>query len=426
MPKLICLKGPGSGAEYRLSKDITTLGLLRSCDVQVPDACAHPVHCQIRRYGKLYSLLDLGSNSGTLVDGKRVGERLLGFGDRLVIGEAMFEYARAETSEVGFESLLNDYEVQQRLGEGAMGVVFKAVQRSSGRVVALKILAPKYSSRPRFIELFDHEAKAALTLDHPNIIRVYDAGRENGIHFFAMELVEGRTCQQEMLRHERMPLLDALRIAHQTALGLQHLHSRKLIHRDIKPDNLILVPDGPVKIVDFGVSAPIEESNESSARRTTAFRVAGTPFYLAPEMVEGLLVDHRADIYSLGATLYHLIAGRPPFTGDSAIEIVAAHFGKPVPPLIGLRPDVPSRVQAVVERMLAKKPCDRYPDAGALAADLAKLLHEPGVATDRTPRRQEVATEKVLRQRAWSLWTLLAADAVLAVIGGLVAWRLMT
>src|ERR1043165_1017833 len=200
MAKLVCQTGPKAGHEYPLTKDVTVMGRQSSCDVQILDNMSSRAHCQIRRDGKLYSLVDLGSRNGSHLNDKKVSERQLAFGDRVRIGEAEYKFVK-EPGDVELKDLLSKYEVQEKIGEGGMGIVYKANQKSMNRIVALKILSPKYSAKQRFVDQFIKEARAAGALNHPNIIQVHDVGTENDIHYFSMEFVEGATCMQ-VLREE--------------------------------------------------------------------------------------------------------------------------------------------------------------------------------------------------------------------------------
>jgi serine/threonine protein kinase len=376
MPKLVCQAGPNAGHEYPLNKDVTILGRQSSCDVQVQDDMSSRAHCQLRRDGQLYSLVDLGSRNGTLLNGKKVSERLLSFGDIIRIGKVEYLLVK-EPKDLELKDLLSKYEIQEKLGEGGMGIVYKANQRSMARVVALKILSPKYASKTKFVEQFTREARAAGSLNHPNIIQVHDVGTENGIHYFSMEFVDGPTCMQVLKAGGPFPVPDALEIVRQTARALEYAHGHRLIHQDIKPDNIMLGPNNIVKLADLGISKTFDEVEADEVKK-----VMGTPHYMAPEAALGKKVDHRVDIYSLGATAYHLLSGRTPYHGSSPTEVLKHHVMDPLPPITEVNPAVPPKVVALIERMMAKKPEDRLQSASEVVEEVRQATGNES-STDR-------------------------------------------
>ena len=378
MAKLVCQTGPKAGHEYPLTKDLTIMGRQSSCDVQIFDNMSSRAHCQIRRDGKLFSLVDLGSRNGTYLNDKKVSERQLAFGDRVRIGEAEYKLVK-ETGDVELKDLLSKYDVMEKIGEGGMGIVFKANQKSMNRVVALKILSPKYSAKQRFVDQFIKEARAAGALNHPNIIQVHEVGTENDIHYFSMEFVDGATCMQVLREQGPFKIADALEVVLHTAKALEYAHSQRLIHQDIKPDNIMIGQNNQVKLADLGISKTFDEVESEEGPK----RVMGTPHYMAPEAALGKKIDHRVDIYSLGATLYHLLTGKTPFSGTSATEVLKAHVMDPLPAIEDINPDVPEDVCALVERMVAKKPDDRYQTAAEVVAEVQRLQQGHGLGTAR-------------------------------------------
>ncbi len=369
MPKLVCESGPAAGHEYPLSKPLMVLGRQSTCDIQVVDEMSSRAHCQLRRDGRLWTLVDLGSRNGTLLNGKKAGERQLTFGDRIRIGECEYQFVK-ESGDVELKDLLSKYEIIEKIGEGGMGIVYKASQRSMARNVALKILAPKYASKLKFVEQFIREARAAGALNHPHIIQVHDVGTENDIHYFSMEFIDGPTCMQVLKEQGPFPVAEALEITRQVALALDYAHEQRLIHQDIKPDNIMLGANSVVKLADLGISKTFAEAAADESPK----KVMGTPHYMAPEAALGKKIDHRVDLYSLGATLYHLLAGRPPFNASSATDVLKCHVNDPIPPLAELNPNVPADVVALVEKLLAKKPDDRPQTAAAVAEQAKRLL----------------------------------------------------
>ncbi|HEX3131979.1 MAG TPA: FHA domain-containing serine/threonine-protein kinase, partial [Planctomycetota bacterium] len=361
-----------------LTKDLTIMGRQSSCDVQILDNMSSRAHCQIRRDGKLYSLVDLGSRNGTHLNDKKVSERQLVFGDRVRIGEAEYKFVK-EPGDVELKDLLSKYEVQEKIGEGGMGIVYKANQKSMNRTVALKILLPKYLAKQRFVDQFIKEARAAGALNHPNIIQVHEVGTENDIHYFSMEYVEGATCMQILRDQGPFKIGEALEVIRQTAKALEYAHSQRLIHQDIKPDNIMIGQNNQVKLADLGISKTFDEVESEEGPK----RVMGTPHYMAPEAALGKKIDHRVDIYALGATLYHLLTGKTPYSGTSATEVLKAHVMDPLPAIEDINPEVPEDVCALVERMVAKKADDRYQTAAEIVEEVVRLQQGHGLGTAR-------------------------------------------
>jgi tRNA A-37 threonylcarbamoyl transferase component Bud32 len=262
------------------------------------------------------------------------------------------------------------YRLLWPLGAGGMGSVWLAEHRVMGRRVALKVIRPEHLARPGAAERFRREAHAAARLQHPGIVAAHDAEQAGGLHFLVMEYVEGVSLAEHLARAGPLPVAEACRIARDAALALQHAHERGMVHRDVKPHNLMLTPDGRAKVLDFGLAA--FAAGEGPDRGLTAANmVVGTPDYIAPEQAENpRAADGRSDVYSLGCTLYQMLTGRVPFPGDSALAKLDAHRGRGPAPVRALRPDVPARLAAVVAKMMAKRPQDRYPSA----ADAARAL----------------------------------------------------
>ncbi len=381
MPKLVCQSGPNAGHEYALTKDVTILGRQSSCDVQINDTMSSRAHCQIRRDGKLYSLVDLGSRNGVLLNGKKSSERQLAFGDKIRVGQVEYVFVK-EAGDVELKDLLSKYEILEKIGEGGMGIVYKANQRSMARVVALKILSPKYSSKIKFVEQFTREARAAGSLNHPNVIQVHDVGTENDIHYFSMEFVDGPTCMQVLRQQGPFPVNDALEIIRQTAKALEYAHAHRLIHQDIKPDNIMVGPNNIVKLADLGISKTFDEVEADD----TPKKVMGTPHYMAPEAALGKKVDQKVDIYSLGATAYHLLCGKTPFSGSSPTEVLKHHVMDPLPPITEQNADVPNNVVAMIERMMAKKPEERYQSATEVIDEIRKIAGSESTSGNGTER----------------------------------------
>jgi serine/threonine-protein kinase len=267
---------------------------------------------------------------------------------------------------------LKHYRIERRLGEGGMGTVYLAVDTRENRRVALKVLPPHLAADDEFMTRFHAETLAMLRLRHENIVGAYAAGKDDGRHFIAMEYCEGETLDRRLEREGCLPSGEAVRIVTQVARGLKHAHEAGFVHRDIKPANIMVVANGVAKILDLGLSKRIGPAAAAAAGGDTTI---GTPDYIAPEHARAEPdVDGRADIYSLGATFYHLVAGRAPFQGTSVVDVLAKHFHEPVPDPRTIRMDIPMGVVPIIHRMMEKRREDRYPDCGALLKDLAWVL----------------------------------------------------
>jgi len=253
------------------------------------------------------------------------------------------------------------FRILKELGRGGMGVVYLAEHRIMEMTVALKVINKTRLANAEALERFDREVRAAARLVHSHIVRALDADRAGELRLLVMEFVEGASLFDVLQKKGTLPIPHACHYARQAALGLQHAHEQGMIHRDIKPHNLMLTPRGQVKILDFGLARLATEQKKGRGGLTQTGDFMGTPDYVAPEQaMDASRADIRADIYSLGCTLYCLLAGHPPFQGDSAVALVLAHIEKEAPPLHQVRPDVPAELSAVLLRLLAKDPAQRF------------------------------------------------------------------
>lgn len=275
----------------------------------------------------------------------------------------------------GQELVLGSYVLLERLGEGGMGLVFKARHVKLGRIVALKLVRKERLANVEAVRRFHREIQAAAKLNHPNIVLAFDADEAAGSHFFAMEFVEGSDLARLVKEGGPLPVANACAYIHQAALGLQHAHERGMVHRDIKPSNLMLTKHGSVKLLDMGLARLSNADGEGVGGLTLTQEnsVMGTPDYVAPEQTRNAhTADIRADLYSLGCSFYYLLTGRVPFPGSSLGEKLVKHQLDEAPPVESLRPDVPAPVAAVVRKLMAKRPEERYQTPAELAAALAK------------------------------------------------------
>jgi predicted Ser/Thr protein kinase len=257
------------------------------------------------------------------------------------------------------DRLLSDrYRLESTLGEGGMARVFKGTDQVLGRPVAVKVLAGRYAGDDQFVTRFRREAQAAAALNHPNVVSVFDTGDDGRDHYIVMEFVEGETLAHLLRREGRVDPDRAGRIAEEVATALQAAHDRGLVHRDVKPGNVMIDRDGRVKVMDFGIA---RAAADDTLTQTGA--VLGTAAYLSPEQARGDRVDARSDLYSLGSVLYEMLSGRPPFTGDSPVSIAYRHVNDVPDPPSTHRPGVPPELEAVVMRALEKDPERRYGSA---------------------------------------------------------------
>ena len=255
------------------------------------------------------------------------------------------------------------YEIVEILGEGGMAFVYKARDKQLQRDVAIKTLKPNYVNQEKFVDRFRREAQTAANLNHPNIVQIFDWGIEDE-PYFVMEYIEGNTLTSIISGNRTVGLNDILYIGSQVANGLKEAHKRGLVHRDIKPGNIMITPDGKVKVTDFGIVSL--QNEESDITKTGA--VLGTASYISPEQAQGKPVSFESDLYSLGTVLYELIAGNPPFTGDSPIATATKHLTERPEKLSNYRKDIPKALENAILKLLEKRPSDRFKSAEDLRA----------------------------------------------------------
>jgi eukaryotic-like serine/threonine-protein kinase len=260
------------------------------------------------------------------------------------------------------------YKILGKLGAGAMATVFKAKQLSLDRTVAIKVLPKKFTQNAQFIERFYAEGRAAAQLNHPNIVQAFDVNRASDYHYFVMEFVDGRTVYDDIVKHKRFSENDALDIIIQTTQALQHAHDRGLIHRDVKPKNIMINRDGVVKLADMGLARAISDKEMAEAEAGKAF---GTPYYISPEQIRGeVSIGPPADVYSLGATLYHMVTGNVPYDGKNPSAVMHKHLKAELVPPDQVNPKLSAGISEVIEMMMAKDPRKRYQNCKDLLVDL--------------------------------------------------------
>jgi tRNA A-37 threonylcarbamoyl transferase component Bud32 len=267
---------------------------------------------------------------------------------------------------------LGDFHILRRLGEGGMGQVYLAEQKSLNRKVALKLLRAELAANTISLARFEAEAKAVAQATHANIVQVYAFGEINGLHYMALEYVEGRNLRQYLEKKGPPELMLALSIIRQVAAALQRASELGIIHRDIKPENILLTRKGEVKVADFGLSRLFGDDRQA-LNLTQSGVTMGTPLYMSPEQVEGKPVDPRTDIYSFGVTCYHLLTGNPPFRGSTPFDVAVQHVQKQPEPIANIRPDLPPELCNLVHKMMAKNPDDRVQTGREIVRELMRL-----------------------------------------------------
>ena len=342
------------------------------------------------------------------------------------------------------------YRIQRKLGAGGMADVYLAEDQELGRRVAIKILNGRHANDAQFIERFRREAKNAAALNHPNIVSIYDRGEAEDTYYIAMEFLDGRTLKELIVGHGAAPVRVAIEYARQILSALRFAHRHGIVHRDIKPHNVLVDAEGRVKVTDFGIA------RAGTSQMTETGSIVGTAQYLSPEQARGGEVDQRSDLYSLGVVLYELLTGKTPFEGDTPVEVAMKHLSNAPKPPSELRKDIPPELDMVVLRALAKDPNDRYQSADEMEGDLDRVARGLPVAAAtvdtatqvmrRPPATQVESTaatmiapvpgasrdvpppfieeeEHVGHERPWWAWLLAFLFVVAAVVAGILVWQ---
>ena len=371
MPKIVIENGPDKGRSYPVSTaEALIAGRDPSAKIPLRDEMASRRHFEVAFQDGRFVVRDLESKNGVTVNGKPLeGTASLSSNDRIQVGETLLTFVGDDPHPLlGRE--VSGYRIEDRIGRGGMGTVYRALQLSLDRTVAMKILAPHLVENQSFINLFIREARAAGALSHPNLVQVYDVGVEEDIYFYSMEYIPHGSVEELLNRDKQIAVPRALEIVRDAALGLQYAELKGLVHRDIKPGNLMIGADDIIKIGDLGIARFGEEEGVVSQKDG----VSGSPHYIAPEQARGLDIDHRADLYALGVSFYQMLCGKTPYRGSTPREVILGHLKTDPPPLAERAPDVPAPVIELVESMMQKDRDERIASATAVLERLDPLL----------------------------------------------------
>jgi serine/threonine-protein kinase len=333
------------------------------------------------------------------------------------------------------------YELLEKIGDGGMAVVYKGKDRLLNRFIAVKILRPEFTKDATFVENFKRESQAAAGLSHPNIVGVYDVGREGNINYIVMELIEGDTLNKIIEREAPMDYRKVIDISKQVASALRVAHKNKIIHRDVKPHNIMITNDGVVKLADFGIARAVNDATLS-----TGSKIVGSVHYFSPEQARGNYVDERSDIYSLGIVMYEMLTGKVPFDGDNPVTVALKHINEEITPPRELEPGIPPALERCVMKATSKFQTNRYANADELIQELDNIKFVSSVAGDsifessevvekRNKRREELekdineaveARERKKKKKTRKVIAIVAAIFILlcAAGGGYAAWKM--
>lgn len=378
MPKLVIEKGAGRGDTFRvLPGESLRIGRHPRSNIVLADALVSRKHLSIESRDDGFYVCDEGSLNGVLLNGERIIEAKVRPGDKIQVGDCLLSFLadderRMSGGLIGRE--IASHRIVERIGRGGMGTVYKAIQLSLDRVVAIKFLAPELTRDPDFVERFVAEARAAGRLSHRNIVQVFDTGRWDELCYYTMEYMPFGSIGNQITGAQKLPAANVLPMMVDVARGLVYAERKRVVHRDIKPDNLMIGYEGVVKIGDLGIAKTLLD------RPTVAQAdgVYGSAHYMAPEQALGHDIDCRVDIFSMGATFYRVLTGHPLFSGKSQREILIKLVKQKPDPIRDVEPSVPKPLAEIIDRMVQKNPAERYRSAREFVDELEALAESYG------------------------------------------------
>ncbi len=410
MPVLIFEQGPLRGKRVSLPAGaLVRFGRDPSCNVRLKDRMVSRLHCVIRHINGRWILEDHQSRNKTFVNSLCITKTDLAPGDFIQIGDTAFSFLSSQKDPLAGLTI-GGFFIQERVGRGGMASVYLARQVSLARQVAVKLLASRFTGDADFVQRFIREARSAARLNHPNIVQIHDSGCDNDHNYIAMEYLPGGTLADQMFREGRLDYKKAVDIALAALHGVSYAETMGLVHRDIKPGNLLFTASGDVKIADFGIALDL-----SDPEQLMEGLAAGSPAYMAPEQIRGQNIDTRADLYAVGATLYHAISGEKPCKGDTVKEMLADKLKNDPVPLKSRIPTMPTRLSHVVDAMLARQPEERIANADEAINALEKSLAPP--TKHKTPLHHHHQKKNRNKPSALAAAVMLMAFAVLAFLG---------
>jgi eukaryotic-like serine/threonine-protein kinase len=379
MPKILLKYNEKIIKEIKLSDVVVTIGRKPDNDLVIDNLAVSGHHARIARLDDGFVIQDTGSTNGIFLNGEKVAQHALKYGDQIMIGKhfVVFQDDTAvavsppPAAEGRGTSRFGCYEVLKELGRGAMGTVYLGRDTVGRRNVAIKTIKPEGVDAQELSEMkgrFFREAESAKQLAHPAIVKVYEAGEEQGTAYFAMELLDGVTLRDFCVKRGAVSVKRAAEIAALVAEALAYAHGKNVVHRDVKPENIMMLSNGDIKITDFGVAKLLDASQTQSGV------VLGTPNYMSPEQLIGSKVDGRSDIFSLGVVFYELLTGVRPFQAKNISDMLRLHeTHQPAPPST-LRADVPMAIDTIALRALQRDVTQRYQQSGQMASDLRAAM----------------------------------------------------
>lgn len=378
MPKIVLTYNDKVIKEIALTDAVVNIGRKADNDLVIDNLAVSSHHARIAKLDGGFVIQDTGSTNGIFINGEKISQHPLKCGDQVMIGKHFVVFrddaaatAPSPAAEQGGTHRFGRYEVIRELGSGAMGTVYLGRDTVGRRNVAVKTLRPDGVDAQELADMkerFFREAESAKQLSHPAIVKVYDAGEERGTAYFAMELLDGVTLKDFCAKRGTITVKRAAEIVAFVAEGLAYAHTKNVVHRDVKPENIMMLSNGEIKITDFGVAKLLDASQTQSGV------VLGTPNYMSPEQLFGAKVDRRSDLFSLGVVFYELLTGIRPFQAKNISEMLRLHETYQPPAPSTLRADVPPSIDAIALRALQRDLAQRYQQGGQMASDLRAAM----------------------------------------------------